>query len=89
MHRSIYDHQQHPKALQPVLPEIRAFAEQNHFNVLFPVLRLLALGLELPEDTFVNIHGFEAKGETYGQCFSRCILFDPSSRPTSHIKSDS
>ena len=28
--------------------------------------RLLALGLEVPEDTFVNIHGFHAKGETYG-----------------------
>ena len=66
MHRSIYDHQQHPKVLQPVLPEVRAFAEQNHFNVLFPVLRLLALGLELPEDTFVNTHGFDSKGETYG-----------------------
>ncbi|TBU25818.1 Clavaminate synthase-like protein [Dichomitus squalens] len=65
LHRSIYENQEHPKALQPVLPEIRAFAEHNHFNVLFPVLRLLALGMELPEDTFINIHGFEAKGETY------------------------
>ena len=32
--------------------------------------RLLALGMELPEDMFVNIHGFDAKGETYGTiCF--------------------
>ena len=67
MHRSIHDQQHHPKALQPALPEVRAFAEHNHFNVLFPVLRVLALGMELPEDTFVNIHGFDAKGETYGQ----------------------
>ena len=28
--------------------------------------RLLALGLELPEDTFVNIHGFEDVSESYG-----------------------
>lgn len=28
--------------------------------------RLLAIGLELPEDTFVNIHGYDAVGETYG-----------------------
>ncbi|KAI0760890.1 Clavaminate synthase-like protein [Trametes elegans] len=63
-HRSIYT-QEHPKALQPVLPEIRAFAEHNHYNVLHPILRLLARGMELPEDTLVNIHGFDSKGETY------------------------
>ncbi|KAI0708376.1 Clavaminate synthase-like protein [Earliella scabrosa] len=65
LHRSITEQQQHPRALQPLLPEIRAFAEHNHFNVLHPILRLLALGMELPEETFVNIHGFDAKGETY------------------------
>ncbi|KAI8989247.1 Clavaminate synthase-like protein [Trametes punicea] len=65
LHRSIYEQQKHPKALQPVLPEIRAFAEHNHYKVLHPILRLLARGMELPEDVFVNIHGFESKGETY------------------------
>lgn len=28
--------------------------------------RLLAVGLELPEDTFVKQHGFDAEGETWG-----------------------
>ncbi|KII84323.1 hypothetical protein PLICRDRAFT_46193 [Plicaturopsis crispa FD-325 SS-3] len=55
----------HPKPLRPFLPEIDAFARHNHFNVLHPILRLLALGLELPEDTFVQRHGFDAVGETY------------------------
>ncbi|GBE83380.1 predicted protein [Sparassis crispa] len=56
---------QHPKALRPLLPEIDAFARFNHHDVLHPILRLFALGLELPEDTFVNNHGFSAVGETY------------------------
>ncbi|KAH9934537.1 Clavaminate synthase-like protein [Epithele typhae] len=66
MHRSLAEGlQKHPKALQPLIPELRAFAEFNHYEVLHPVLRLLALGMELPEDTFVKIHGFDAPGETY------------------------
>ena len=28
--------------------------------------RLFALGLELPEETLVNLHRFDAIGETYG-----------------------
>lgn len=28
--------------------------------------RLLALGLELPEETLVDLHGYSAVGETYG-----------------------
>ncbi|KAG6890158.1 hypothetical protein C0992_002963 [Termitomyces sp. T32_za158] len=49
---------EHPEALRPFLPEIDAFARHNHFNVLLPLLRLLALGLELPEETFVEKHSF-------------------------------
>ncbi|KAI0703895.1 Clavaminate synthase-like protein [Cerioporus squamosus] len=64
MHRPIFP-QQHPAALQPLLPEIRLFAEHNHYNVLHPILRLLAFGLELPEETFVDLHGFDDEGETY------------------------
>ncbi|KZT08059.1 Clavaminate synthase-like protein [Laetiporus sulphureus 93-53] len=56
---------EHPKALLPFLPEIDRFARFNHFNVLHPILRLLALGLELPEETFVNQHNFSAEGETW------------------------
>ncbi|KAF8646663.1 hypothetical protein AX16_007161 [Volvariella volvacea WC 439] len=56
---------EHPVPLRPYLGEIAAFAKHNHYNVLHPILRLLALGLELPEDTFVNMHGYSAVGETY------------------------
>ncbi|ESK97388.1 hypothetical protein Moror_17819 [Moniliophthora roreri MCA 2997] len=55
----------HPEALCPFLPEIEAFARQNQFNVLHPILRLLALGLQIPEETFVDMHNFSAVGETY------------------------
>ncbi|KAJ7111491.1 Clavaminate synthase-like protein [Mycena epipterygia] len=56
---------QHPEAVRPFLGEIEAFAQHTHFNVLHPILRLLALGLELPEDELVNLHGFSSVGETY------------------------
>ncbi|KAJ3556971.1 hypothetical protein NP233_g11853 [Leucocoprinus birnbaumii] len=55
----------HPEVVRPLLPEIEAFAKHNHLNVLHPILRLLAIGLELPEETFVNFHGYDAPGETY------------------------
>ncbi len=73
----------HPEALRPFLPEISEFMKYNHFNILYPLLRyasplvsgyylifprrLLAVGLELPEDTFVKQHGFDVKGETWGE----------------------
>jgi len=56
---------QHPQALRPLLPEIGALARHTHFDVLHPVLRLLALGLELPEDSLVKLHGFEAPGASH------------------------
>ncbi|CCM00828.1 uncharacterized protein FIBRA_02870 [Fibroporia radiculosa] len=56
---------QHPKALRPLLPEIEAFSKFNHYEVLHPILRLLALGMELPEDTFVKSHNWSAVGETW------------------------
>ncbi|KAJ7620241.1 hypothetical protein FB45DRAFT_929776 [Roridomyces roridus] len=56
---------QHPEALRPLLPEIDAFARHTHFNVLHPILRLMAVGLELPEEELVNLHGFSSVGETY------------------------
>ncbi|KAJ7766299.1 Clavaminate synthase-like protein [Mycena maculata] len=57
---------EHPEAVRPLLGEIEAFARHKHFNVLHLVLRLLALGLELPEDVLVDLHGFSSVGETYG-----------------------
>ncbi|KAF9487100.1 Clavaminate synthase-like protein [Pleurotus eryngii] len=67
--------QSHPQALRPFVPEIAAFASHNHLNVLHPILRhanpltlyfplLMALGLELPEDTLTKLHEFQAPGES-------------------------
>ncbi|KAH0826421.1 hypothetical protein J3R83DRAFT_5396 [Lanmaoa asiatica] len=56
----------HPQALRPFLPELDAFARHNHFNVLHPILRLIALSLELPEETLVEKHTFDGQGETSG-----------------------
>ncbi|KAJ7581201.1 Clavaminate synthase-like protein [Mycena floridula] len=55
----------HPTALKPLLPEISEFARHNHLNVLHPILKLLALGLELPEDALVDLHGYSDVGETF------------------------
>ena len=37
--RQIYGRDIYPKALQPFLPEMRAFTEYNHYNILHPILR--------------------------------------------------
>jgi isopenicillin N synthase-like dioxygenase len=63
MHRNITK-REHPQALRPFIPELQQFARHNHFNVLHPILRLLALGLELPEDSLVKKHDFDAAGES-------------------------
>ncbi|KAM5539612.1 hypothetical protein V8D89_006721 [Ganoderma adspersum] len=72
-----FEQKHHPQALQPFLPEICAFAEHNHFKVLHPILRLLALGMELPEDTFVKIHDVDSTG--LGPGFVRFIKYYPRS----------
>ncbi|KAI5827872.1 Clavaminate synthase-like protein [Schizophyllum commune Tattone D] len=54
----------HPTALRPYMNEVDDFARHCHFNILYPILRLLALGLDLPEDTLVNQHKFEDVGES-------------------------
>ncbi|KAJ8597720.1 Clavaminate synthase-like protein [Rhizopogon salebrosus TDB-379] len=56
---------EHPEALCPLLHEIKEFSKHNHYNVLHPILRLIARSLELPEDTLVNNHDYDAIGETY------------------------
>ncbi|EGO01206.1 hypothetical protein SERLA73DRAFT_105822 [Serpula lacrymans var. lacrymans S7.3] len=55
----------HPPALCPFLPEIEAFCKHNFFNVIHPIFRLIALSLEIPEETLVNMHNYDAEGETY------------------------
>ncbi|KAG5640445.1 hypothetical protein DXG03_008631, partial [Asterophora parasitica] len=64
VHRDI-TRRKHPQALRPFLPEIAEFARHNHFNVLHPILKLLALGLELPENALVDCHGYSGVSETY------------------------
>ncbi|KAG1859263.1 Clavaminate synthase-like protein [Suillus subluteus] len=58
----------HPQALRPFLPDIDAFARFRswlHNLDLNALLRLMALSLELPEDTFVKLHDFDAPGVSY------------------------
>jgi len=64
LHRDVTK-REHPEILRTFLPEIQAFARHNHCQVLHPILRLLAVGMELPEDAFVDIHGFSADGDTF------------------------
>ncbi|KAG2034748.1 hypothetical protein BDR03DRAFT_964412 [Suillus americanus] len=54
----------HPIALRPFLPEIDHFVHHNHFNILHPILRLIASSLELPEETLVEKHNFDRTGDT-------------------------
>ncbi|TRM58072.1 hypothetical protein BD626DRAFT_586345 [Schizophyllum amplum] len=55
---------EHPAPLRPYLKEIDDFARHCHFKVLYPILRLLALGLDLPEETLVGEHKFEEESES-------------------------
>lgn len=52
-----------------VLHVILRYAHQytTAFKISHAEFRLLAIGMELPEDTFVRQHGFAAVGETYGE----------------------
>ncbi|KAH0831127.1 hypothetical protein J3R83DRAFT_13693 [Lanmaoa asiatica] len=56
---------EHPQALRQFMPEVKEFTKFNHFKVVHPLLRLIAMSLELPEDALVNIHNYDAIGETY------------------------
>ncbi|KAG6902465.1 hypothetical protein C0995_016327 [Termitomyces sp. Mi166 len=67
---------EHPEALRPFLPELDAFARHNHFNVLLPLMRLLALGLELPEETFAEKHSF---GSDLSETWIRLMKYYPRS----------
>ncbi|KAF9067968.1 Clavaminate synthase-like protein [Rhodocollybia butyracea] len=54
----------HPSVVRPHLDEIDGFSRHNHIHILFTILRLMAMGMELPEDTFVDMHRFEVPGES-------------------------
>ncbi|KAF9230441.1 Clavaminate synthase-like protein [Melanogaster broomeanus] len=47
------------------LPDIDAFVKHNHYNILHELFRLVALSLDLPEETLVNMHHFDVPGGTY------------------------
>jgi isopenicillin N synthase-like dioxygenase len=57
----------HPEVLRQYLPEIKSFAKFNHTEVLDKVLRLMSLGMEMPEDTLSKVHRYEAEGESYAR----------------------
>ena len=59
----------HPTALRPFLPEVKAFTKFNHEQVLSEILRFMALGMGLPEDTFSKVHAYDTVGETSGERF--------------------
>ncbi|KLO19631.1 Clavaminate synthase-like protein [Schizopora paradoxa] len=56
--------QPHPPALQPFTEELEQFAYHNHVNVIHPIMRLLARGIELPEETLVDQHKWETPGKS-------------------------
>lgn len=43
VHHAIFDRQEYPKAMRPLLPEIRSFTEHNHFKILHPILQYVVL----------------------------------------------
>ncbi|RSH86304.1 uncharacterized protein EHS24_004546 [Apiotrichum porosum] len=47
---------QHPDALRPLIPEIKAFAEHTYKFVVYRILKLISLALELPEDYLWALH---------------------------------
>ncbi|KAH7928363.1 Clavaminate synthase-like protein [Leucogyrophana mollusca] len=63
----------HPQALRPFIPEVDAFIRHNHFNILEPLLKLVALTLELPEDTLSNMHSFDGSNISY--FMTSCVHF--------------
>ncbi|KAF7304103.1 Clavaminate synthase-like protein [Mycena indigotica] len=63
INRQVYN-RPHPEPLRPYLAEIEAFARHNHFNILHPILRLLAMGMGLPDEALVEQHSFDEAGES-------------------------
>ncbi|KAL7284828.1 hypothetical protein ACG7TL_002141 [Trametes sanguinea] len=65
-HRAVIDPdlQVHARAMEPFMPELRAFTEHNHFGVMHPLLRMLAQGMALPDETFVEMHDFDRASDT-------------------------
>ena len=56
----------HFKVLHPLLQYVFVYS-WNPWKAYLYAFRILARGMELPEDTFVNMHNFDALGETRGR----------------------
>ncbi|OAX38740.1 Clavaminate synthase-like protein [Rhizopogon vinicolor AM-OR11-026] len=68
------DMPEHPEALFPLLPEVDKLYNFSHFNVVYTILRLIARGLELPEDTLVNKHNWDHCND----CSIKFLKYHPS-----------
>ncbi|KAJ8095772.1 hypothetical protein PM082_022879 [Marasmius tenuissimus] len=66
VNRDVHRHD-HPEASFSYLDELQRVAHYNHYNILVPILELLALGLELPADTLAAEHNFNSLGESSGK----------------------
>lgn len=53
---------EHPEAVRPLLPEIRDFAKQNHFNVLHPILRYDVKRVQFPPKWMLNVFQITCTG---------------------------
>uniref|UniRef100_A0A0W0FR40 Putative Clavaminate synthase-like protein n=1 Tax=Moniliophthora roreri TaxID=221103 RepID=A0A0W0FR40_MONRR len=77
----------HPTVLRPHLDEIQDFAQHNHNHILYTILRILAIGMDLPEETFVEMHRFESPGESSGSSVSQAPSHDPIHNLEIHMNS--
>lgn len=57
--------QVHPPVIAENLDEVENFARSLHSEVLDPLFVLLAIALDLPGDTFTNLHRYEEKSEDH------------------------
>ncbi|WRT64439.1 uncharacterized protein IL334_001371 [Kwoniella shivajii] len=54
-----------PSTIKPYVPEVKSFCERVHTDVLYKVYRLFAIALELPIETFVQMHKYEEKDDSW------------------------
>ncbi|KAL8281343.1 hypothetical protein RQP46_006377 [Phenoliferia psychrophenolica] len=58
-------HKHHPAPVAENLREIEQFAKDLHTFIIDPLLILIAIALQLPEDYFTKIHQYESKSEDH------------------------
>ena len=73
--------QRFPSTMQPFLPETKEFCRKTHEDVMFKVLRcrfhtavacssvpVFALALQIPSETFVDMHRYAEKDDAWFRC---------------------